>query len=132
MSNDAPPQVIFYAETGGKTAPFYRTLGGIKSAFKTTWEARWRPDRYQRPKVYRGVVRWEEIDPETGHRIILIQDHPGNLPWGPSLEVHLTEGVDFYGHGLSQEVEVDWEEWHARDHEPGMRKDLIHSHRRSQ
>lgn len=74
MSDTAMPEIIFYAETGGKTAPFYQTLGGIRSAFKTTWMARqnrWareagRPERYPVPQVFRGEVTWTEIDVETG------------------------------------------------------------------
>lgn len=66
-----PPDVIFYSETGGKTAPFYRTLGGIKSAFKTTWGARygWQYKGGNPPRVYRGTVTWTEIDPNTGEEV---------------------------------------------------------------
>jgi hypothetical protein len=69
VPDNAPPQVIFYSETGGKSAPFYRTLGGIRSAFKTVWRAR--NDYWPRgkPAVYRGTVTWEQIDVETGEVI---------------------------------------------------------------
>lgn len=72
MTDNTPPTTIFYAETGGKGAPFYRTLGGIKSALKTSWAGRWRvralarnedlPKYLEPPKVYRGIVTWEEIE----------------------------------------------------------------------
>jgi hypothetical protein len=63
-----PPEVIYYAETGGKSAPFYRTLGGIKSALKMSWHGRssWRYRGGSPPRVYAGVISWREIDPETG------------------------------------------------------------------
>jgi hypothetical protein len=69
MADSMPPEVIYYSETGGKTAPFYRTLGGIKSAFKTTWAARYGWRSVGPPKVYAGTVTWREIDPETGKPI---------------------------------------------------------------
>ena len=68
---ERPPEVVFYAETGGKSAPWYRTLGGIRSAFKTSWSARvgWRYQGGTPPPVFRGRVTWEEIDPDTGQVI---------------------------------------------------------------
>lgn len=66
--NNTPPSTIFYSETGGKGSPFYSTLKGIKSAFKTTWGARhgWNYRADGTPKVFRGEVNWVEINPETG------------------------------------------------------------------
>ena len=66
-----PPDVVFYCETGGKSAPWYRTLGGIRSAFKTTWHGRagWRYKGGKPPRVYRGTISWQEVDPETGQSL---------------------------------------------------------------
>lgn len=61
-----PPTIIFYAETGGKSGPFYRTLGGVKSALKTSANARFGWRYKDKPKVYCGTVTWTEIDPESG------------------------------------------------------------------
>lgn len=74
MTDKTLPTTVFYAETGGKSAPFYLNLGGVKSALKTSWRGRWnrydreagRPEQYPRPPVYKGTVTWVEIDPETG------------------------------------------------------------------
>jgi len=73
MNDTATPEVIYYAETGGKSAPFYRTLGGIRSAFKTSWGGRtgWQYKKDGRPQVFRGEVTWTEIDLETGKPVAL-------------------------------------------------------------
>lgn len=86
-----PPDVIFYSETGGKSAPFYRSLGGIKSALKTSWRGRnhqWSNHPWP-PKVYRGEIFWQELDVETGLPLLRgwvtqahIQAHHPNLVTG--------------------------------------------------
>lgn len=92
------PDTIFYSETGGKSAPFYLTLAGIKSAFKTTWGARTEWRYKNKPRVYRSEVHWQEIDLETGKDLYRTPDkavpthvrvfHP-DLVVGPNpIEIH--------------------------------------------
>lgn len=97
-----PPEILFYSETGGKTSPWYRTLGGVRSAFKTSWAARygWRKEMFHwPPKVYRGTVTWEEIDLKTGlplHPVLTDTDahthlhvhHPNLILGVDHLETH--------------------------------------------
>lgn len=125
--NDAPPDTIYYSQTGGKTAPWYHSLAGIKSAFKTSWGARakWAFQGGKPPKVYRGTVRWEEIDLE-GRPIIRVTSHPGDRPWGPSLDVHLSQGLDFRGHGIIVPHGQDLNMIHDLSHK--QRQDLTHGH----
>lgn len=71
MPDAPPPEVIYYCETGGKSAPWYRTLGGIKSALKTSWHGQhmWQFRGGRPPKVYAGAITWREINPATGQPI---------------------------------------------------------------
>ena len=94
-----PPETIFYAKTGGKTGPFYRTLGGVKSALKTSWGSHtgWRYTNGP-PKVFHGTITWTEIDPETGLPLYRTPDvavpqhvrvfHQGLITGRDPVEVH--------------------------------------------
>lgn len=60
-SESKPPEIVYYSETGGKTAPFYLTLRGLRSAFKTSWYARWNRADWP-PPAWKGTVTWERIE----------------------------------------------------------------------
>jgi hypothetical protein len=65
-----PPidEVFYCSQISGKKGPLYLALGGVRSAFKTSWVGRTarRQDPNWKPRVYRARVEWVEIDLETG------------------------------------------------------------------
>lgn len=72
-----PPDKVFFAPGVGRRR-FYENLSGVRSAAKTSFQARcakYNPETYAIDKrVWVGTVTWTEIDLDTGEEIVRESD----------------------------------------------------------